>query len=975
MRRLLALCLLCMGSPALGQITRFSDDVARSIDAGLAWLDGQGAFNNPSAAGDAAGLTTLALLEKRASADQNADFIGYANANAADRARLDRAITFIIGRARNAAFYAYRDGGDAMALTVYLRTGGPQRNEALASANAIFERIRGNQSPGGYWCYQNGGCEDSSTTQLVMAGLAALRGLYSDPAFADANRLNQLNALVANCAAGYDRNAQPGNLGGGEEGHGYRTGNEPSYQQTASGMWSQIIGGYDLNHPSVQAFLRWQRNRYSYITIASANNGWANSYHYYLWSSAKAYTFMEDSQIVPAAGNLGTADLGMLPPGQAPAFGARQQHLDPATVARVRWGNEGAGYYLDDREPARWYFDYAYVLMQQLGQNGRFNPPANNTFWNEFSSQSYALLVLERSVGGGCVDSDDDGICDGDDNCAQLANPQQEDADGDRIGDLCDICPNIPNADQGDRDGDGVGNECDICPNNVDPEQRDGDRDGHGDACDNCLDVANPGQDDGDGDGVGDFCDDCAGEPRDEVCNGSDDDCDGFVDEDFGGGGAGGACDTGLPGVCRDGVNVCDGGGFRCDPVVQAGDELCDGLDNDCDGISDEDVGVAGNVCASGLPGICAEGIPACIEGRLDCAPEASAVDEICDAQDNDCDGSIDESLRNACGRCGPLPVDDCNGLDDDCDGALDEAPQCPTGQQCIGGSCVDPCQNSECPGAFICVNGFCIDRCQALDCPEGQDCQEGACVNLCMGVDCSAGERCRSGRCVPDNCFGFGCDAGQVCGAEGACEPDPCADQACAQGQFCRGGNCVESCADVSCPLGESCRDGVCVADPCAAVACPEGQICEAGACMADPCVGVSCAQGQVCVGGGCVGDPCAAVQCPAGERCEVRADGSAQCTLDYGDDPGAGGAGGAGAEGGQGGVGGVGGAGGAGGVGGADAPDMGAGGGGVTRADGGTGAADEVGCACDVGRTTSGNPAWLLLFLAPVLRPRQRR
>ena len=26
----------------------------------------------------------------------------------------------------------------------------------------------------GYWCYNNGGCNDSSTTQLVMAGLAGL---------------------------------------------------------------------------------------------------------------------------------------------------------------------------------------------------------------------------------------------------------------------------------------------------------------------------------------------------------------------------------------------------------------------------------------------------------------------------------------------------------------------------------------------------------------------------------------------------------------------------------------------------------------------------------------------------------------------------------------------------------------------------------------------------------------------------------
>ena len=971
MRRLLTLSLFVgLISPATAQITRFSEDVARSIDAGLAWLDGQGAFNNPSAAGDAAGLTAISLLEKRASADQDADPIGYLNANAQDRARLDRVMAYIINRSRGAGFYAYRDGADAMALVVYLRTGGPSRNEAIASANAVFDRIRDNQGGGGYWCYQNGGCEDSSTTQLVMAGLAALKSLYNDPNFADANRLNQLNQLVARNAQGYANNGRPGGLENSERGHGYRTGNEPSYQQTASGLWAQIIGGFDLNHPSVQGYLRWQRNRYSYVTIAHANNGWSNSYHYYLWSSAKAYTYIEDSGVAPAAGNLTTTDLGMLPPGQAPAFGGRQQHINPANAPRVRWGNEGAGYYADDREPARWYFDYAYVLMQAQGGDGRFNPPAGNTFWNEYSSQSYAILVLERSVGGGCVDSDDDGLCDGDDNCAQVANPAQEDRDGDGLGDVCDSCPALPNRDQTDRDGDLVGDECDICPNNPDPAQGDSDRDGHGDACDNCLDIANPGQADGDGDGLGDFCDDCDGAPRNEECNGDDDDCDGFVDEDFGDGMAGGACETGLPGVCAEGANVCDEGGFRCEPLVAPSVEVCDNLDNDCDGISDEGVAVAGDICASGLPGVCAEGVPACLDGNLDCSPEQTAVDEICDGQDNDCDGTIDENLRNACGRCGPVGIDDCDGQDNDCDGQIDEDAQCATGQQCINGECVDPCQNAECPGAFVCVDGFCIDRCNALQCPEGQDCIEGACIDQCVGVDCSAGERCVSGRCVPDNCFGLGCDDGQICGVEGACEPDPCADTSCALGQFCRGGACVESCADVSCPLNETCRDGVCVADACADANCPEGQVCLAGACVADPCQGVACPTGQICQAGLCVGDPCSGIECPPGERCEAQ-DGVAQCVLDYGDN-GPGGAGGEGGEGGEGGMGGMGGAPGLDlGVGGADTiPDV----GGVTRADSGTGAEPVSDCACDVGERRSPPVALLLLALPLVLRRRRR-
>ncbi|MCA9526197.1 MAG: hypothetical protein KC549_07845, partial [Myxococcales bacterium] len=120
---------LSFASPAAAQITNFSEDVGRSIDAGLAWLDANGAFNNPSNSGDAAGLAALALLEKRQSADQDAEPLGYRNASAEDQARLDRVIAYILGRS-NLAFYAYRDGNYLMALTVYLRTGGPRADEA-----------------------------------------------------------------------------------------------------------------------------------------------------------------------------------------------------------------------------------------------------------------------------------------------------------------------------------------------------------------------------------------------------------------------------------------------------------------------------------------------------------------------------------------------------------------------------------------------------------------------------------------------------------------------------------------------------------------------------------------------------------------------------------------------------------------------------------------------------------------------------
>lgn len=84
--------------------------------------------------------------------------------------------------------------------------------------------------------------------------------------------------------------------------------------------------------------------------------------------------------------------------------------------------------------------------------------------------------------------------------------------------------------------------------------------------------------------------DGCVGEvtPRAETCNGLDDDCDGFTDE--GVAGVGSACATGLPGVCAQGTLHCQNGGLRCVPSVQpfTRSETCNGLDDDCDGIVDE---------------------------------------------------------------------------------------------------------------------------------------------------------------------------------------------------------------------------------------------------------------------------------------------------------------------------------------------------------------------------------------------------
>jgi hypothetical protein len=107
-------------------------------------------------------------------------------------------------------------------------------------------------------------------------------------------------------------------------------------------------------------------------------------------------------------------------------------------------------------------------------------------------------------------------------------------------------------------------------------------------------------------------------------------------------------------GECKSGIQTCIIGQWgACEGETGPSPEICDGNDNNCDGQTDEGFGV-GLACGTG---ICSGGVLECnIDGSVtQCSTDSLSTSETCNSIDDDCDGIVDgtvELCENQVGVC-----------------------------------------------------------------------------------------------------------------------------------------------------------------------------------------------------------------------------------------------------------------------------------------------------------------------------------
>jgi hypothetical protein len=401
--------------------TPFEQAIDRAIENGLHFLR-TNEFELNGNLTESTGLTLLSFMESR-SAPWNSPRKGYIGLDPNDQGLMQlgikNCINGVAGFLGGGSSDSYRTGSCLMALSVYLKTGGPNQidgvqitvDQAIQNAVQALTQNQGHVgSNQGGWSYTTPESDgDLSTSHLAMNGLSAASTIIPNA-----------HQTLMNAIPFINNTKTP------DGGHTYRPQTpNTGHSMTAVAGFVYRLAQLPTNDMSIQSALNWLKLNYTYDQL----NIYQEGIYYYLWSSTKA--FLANAQENNMIGGL----------------------RNPA--------NDGY-----PEEMIGWKYDFAYFLIQNQSADGGWC--GNTTCWsaNRSAATAMAILTLVGSLGGACViDVDLDGLCDQEDNCPTISNADQSDIDMDRIGDVCDNCMDQSNTDQIDIDVDGIGDICDdsIC--------------------------------------------------------------------------------------------------------------------------------------------------------------------------------------------------------------------------------------------------------------------------------------------------------------------------------------------------------------------------------------------------------------------------------------------------------------------------------------------------------------------------------